>query len=163
MGTGFRPESTHVKNVSAWGCIPHEKGNGFETPNVGLSYSLGSLEDFSKPPDKYEQGDRVYNWERKKTATNPPSFRDNVGGVIPGYAGHVPRATEKHGTSHYGGLSPDKVYVPLAQTGHEGYKIDPMTGQAGEKDVELKMIPNYQGFIPKARDAFGTTVYTKGK
>ena len=38
-----------------------------------------------------------------------------------------------------------------------------MTGQAGEVDVELKMIPNYQGFIPKARDAFGTSFYTKGK
>ena len=89
-----------------------------------------------------------------------------VGGIIPGYTGHVPRATEKHGTSHFGGLSPDKMYVPLAQTGHEGYKISApgqTTGQPGEKDVDLKMIPNYQGFIPKARDAFGTSVYTKGR
>ena len=42
--------------------------------------------------------------------------------------------------------------VPLAQTGHEGYKISApgqIVGQPGEKDVELKMIPNYQGFIPK--------------
>jgi len=56
--------------------------------------------------------------------------------------------------------------VPLAQTGHEGYKISApgqVAGQPGEKDVELKMIPNYQGFIPKARDAFGTSVYTKGR
>ena len=37
--------------------------------------------------------------------------------------------------------------VPLAQTGHEGYKISApgqIVGQPGEKDVELKMIPNYQ-------------------
>ena len=53
--------------------------------------------------------------------------------------------------------------MPLAQTGHEGYKIDPANGQPGEKDVDLKMIPNYQGFIPKARDAFGTSIYTKGR
>ena len=56
--------------------------------------------------------------------------------------------------------------VPLAQTGHEGYKISApgqSSGQAGEKDVELKMIPNYQGFIPKARDAFGCSYYTNGK
>ena len=36
-------------------------------------------------------------------------------------------------------------------------------GQAGEKDVDLRMVPGYQGFIPKARDAFGTSVYTKGR
>jgi len=162
--TGWRPEAAHVKNVSAWGCVPHERGNGYETPNVGLSATVGSLADPSKPADHTEQGVRQYDWRRKnKQAEPPPSFRDNVGGVLPGYAGHVPRSDEKHGTSHYGGLAPDKMYVPLAQTGHEGYKIDPMSGQAGEVDVELKMIPNYQGFIPKARDAFGTSFYTKGK
>ena len=78
----------------------------------------------------------------------------------------VPRATEKQGTSHYGGTTPDKMNVPLAQTGHEGYKISApgqAPGQPGEKDVDLNMIPNYQGFIPRARDAFGTTIYTKGK
>ena len=67
--------------------------------------------------------------------------------VKSGYTGHVPRAVEKYGTSHFGGLSPDKPYVPLAQTGHEGYKVSApgqVPGQAGEKDVELKMIPNYQ-------------------
>ena len=60
----------------------------------------------------------------------------------------MPRAVEKHGTSHYGGLAPDKEYVPLAQTGHEGYKIDPSTGAPGEKEVDLKMIPNYRECKP---------------
>ena len=49
----------------------------------------------------------------------------------------VPRATEKQGTSHYGGTTPDKMNVPLAQTGHEGYKISApgqIVGQPGEKD-----------------------------
>ena len=118
--TGWRPEAAHVKNVSAWGCVPHERGGGYVTPDVGLSASLGSLADQSKPPDHTEQGVRQYDWRRKnKQAEPPPSFRDNVGGVLPGYAGHVPRADEKHGTSHYGGLAPEKMYVPLAQTGHE--------------------------------------------
>ena len=106
-----------MKNVSAWGCIPHEVGLGVPAPNVGLFASLGSTAGGSKTTT--EQGDRSYQWERKKKEGGMPSFRDNVGGVLPGYAGHVPRATEKHGTSHYGGLSPDKMYVPLAQTGHE--------------------------------------------
>ena len=86
--------------------------------------------------------------------------------IAPPSCAQVPRSNEKHGVSHYGGLSPDKPYVPMAQTGHEGYKVSAPgqpIGQAGEKDVELNMIPGYQGFIPKMRDAFGTSVYTKGR
>lgn len=153
---GFRPESVHVKNVSAFGGIPHQ-GTGYHQDS-GLNFSVGS----DNGPSHLEQGNRTFDWRRRNTGAAPPSFRDNVGGILPGYTGHVPRATEKHGTSHYGGLAPDKPYVPLAQTGHEGYKIDPMTGMAGEKDVELKMIPKYEGFIPKARDTFGSSHYTKG-
>jgi len=146
--TGFRPESKHVHNVSAFGGLPTMVPG--QTDAASLS-----------------QGTREFDWRRPKEVTPaPPSFRDNVGGILPGYTGHVPRSTEKHGTSHFGGLAPEKQYVPLAQTGHEGYKISApgqLTGQPGEKDVELKMIPNYQGFIPKARDAFGTSIYTKGR
>jgi len=146
--TGFRPESKHVHNVSAFGGIK--------------PITAGFLD-----VDSLQQGNRDFDFRRPKNITPaPPSFRDNVGGILPGYTGHVPRAVEKHGTSHYGGLAPENPYVPLAQTGHEGYKISApgqVAGQPGEKDVELKMIPNYQGFIPKARDAFGTSVYTKGR
>jgi len=153
---GFRPESVHVKNVSAYGGVPHQVA--IQQDAVGLNFSVES----DNGPGQFQQGNRTFDWRRKVPAEAPPSFRDNVGGVIPGYTGHVPRATEKHGTSHYGGLSPDHAFVPLAQTGHEGYKIDPMSGMAGEKDVELKVIPNYQGFVPKARDVFGSSHYTKG-
>jgi len=152
--TGFRPESKHVHNVSAFGGIPPMQ----PVPAGGMSIAAQA---------SLEQGVRSFEYRRKQNVQpGPPSFRDNVGGILPGYTGHVPRATEKHGTSHFGGLSPDKPYVPLAQTGHEGYKISApgqLSGQPGEKDVELKMIPNYQGFIPKARDAFGTSIYTKGR
>ena len=141
--TGYRPEARNVHNVSAFGGIP-PPGTATTIEELG-------------------QGNRNFNFERKPVENPPPSFRDNVGGILPGYTGHVPRAQEKQGQTHYGGLSPDKRFVPLAQTGHEGYKVDPFTGQAGEKDVDLKMIPNYQGFIPKARDAFGTSIYTKGR
>jgi len=156
---GFRPESVHVKNVSAYGGVPHQVGEQAKTNAVGLNFSMSSDEGEAQ----LAQGNRSFDWRRNPERAAPPSFRENVGGVLPGYTGHVPRATEKHGTSHYGGLAPDKPYVPLAQTGHEGYKIDPMSGMAGEKDVELRVIPNYQGFVPKARDAFGSSHYTKGR
>ena len=144
--TGFRPESVHVKNVAAYGGIPHQvTGNAGE---VGLNFSMQSDNSTAM---HLEQGDRSYDWRRTPLDAPPPSFRDNVGGVLPGYAGHVPRAVEKHGTSHYGGLAPDKEYVPLAQTGHEGYKIDPASGAPGEKEVDLKMIPNYRECWPRAR------------
>jgi len=162
---GFRPESVHVKNVSAFGGIPH-MGMSHSAGEVGLNFSTDS--ELGLSMGNLEQGNRDFDWRRGKAQLEqgPPSFRDNVGGVLPGYTGHVPRAVEKHGVSHYGGLNPENPYVPLAQTGHEGYKISAPgqpSGQPGEKEVELKMIPNYQGFIPKARDAFGTSVYTKGR
>ena len=125
--TGFRPEARHVHNVSAFGGIT-------QSPE-GTDVSV------------LAQGSRHFEFRRPADVQPaPPSFRDNVGGVVPGYTGHVPRAAEKYGTSHYGGLSPDKPYVPMAQTGHEGYKISApgqSAGQPGEKDVDLKMIPNY--------------------
>jgi len=167
---GFRPEAGHVKNVSAFGGIPHQGMP--DTNGVGLSFSVASDAETSA----LSQGDRKvtdqglqasFEWRRPNDVTeSPPSFRENVGGVLPGYTGHVPMSTEKHGVSHYGGLDPSQNRVPLAQTGHEGYKISAPGqpfGQAGEKDVDLKMVPGYQGFIPKARDAFGTSVYTKGR
>jgi len=160
--TGFRPEARHVHNVSAFGGIVATSGIFGNARGPGATGGLGTAT-AATSIEELSQGTRTFDWQRNPVADQPPSFRDNVGGVLPGYTGHVPRATEKHGTSHFGGLSPDKAYVPLAQTGHEGYKIDPASGQAGEKDVELKMIPNYQGFIPKARDAFGTSIYTKGR
>jgi len=175
---GFRPESVHVKNVSAYGGIPHQ-GMRDSAANAGIGLNFGVSSD--EGPGQLQQGNRGgavdncsanlshngFEFRRAQDVTDdPPSFRDNVGGVLPGYTGHVPRSNEKHGVSHYGGLSPDKPYVPMAQTGHEGYKVSAPgqpIGQAGEKDVELNMIPGYQGFIPKMRDAFGTSVYTKGR
>jgi hypothetical protein len=140
---GFRPESGHVKNVSAYGAIPFG-GVGGINDAIGLNAGLN----MSSMGDGLHQGCRDFDYRRPQDVEEPPpSFRDNVGGVLPGYTGHVPRAVEKHGTSHYGGLSPDKMYVPLSQTGHEGYKISAPgqpCGQAGEKDVDVKVIPNYR-------------------
>jgi hypothetical protein len=153
--TGFRPESKHVHNVSAFGGVPPMAPPG-TLPVAALAQ--GNHGESSGIAD--------FEWRRPADVKPaPPSFRDKVGGVIPGYTGHVAGAIEKIGTSHFGGLAPEKA-PPLAQTGHEGYKISApgqAPGQPGEKDVDLNMIPNYQGFIPRARDAFGTTIYTKGK
>ena len=147
--TGFRPEARHVHNVSAFGGIVATSGIFGNARGPGATGGLGDATKATNI-EELSQGTRSFDWQRNPVIDTPPSFRDNVGGVLPGYTGHVPRATEKHGTSHFGGLSPDKAYVPLAQTGHEGYKIDPGSGQAGEKDVELKMIPNYRAHRPLA-------------
>ena len=146
--TGFRPEARHVHNVSAFGGIVDTSGlfgNAKDAHDTGAHDGVFGAATRATNVSELGQGNRTFDWRRNVNQPAPPSFRENVGGVLPGYTGHVPRSTEKHGTSHYGGLAPDKPYVPLAQTGHEGYKIDPMSGAAGEKDVELRMIPNYQG------------------
>ena len=122
--TGFRPESKHVHNVSAFGGVPPMAPPG-TLPVAALAQ--GNHGESSGIAD--------FEWRRPADVKPaPPSFRDKVGGVIPGYTGHVAGAIEKIGTSHFGGLAPEKA-PPLAQTGHEGYKISApgqAPGQPGE-------------------------------
>ena len=130
--TGFRPGARDVANVTAYGRVPKDMADGIK--------------------------EREFHWERGPTEP-PVSFRDTVGGVMPGYAGFVPNATEKHGTSHYGKLHPNmKEPVPLAQAGHADQYV------TKECAVNISSMPGYQGHIPQARDAYGTTVHgRKGK
>ena len=82
---GFRPESGHVKNVSAYGGIPH-KGMKGDTSMTGLNINVSSDEGGMA----LAQGNRDFEWRRASAVEpDPPSFRDSVGGIIPGYTGHV--------------------------------------------------------------------------
>ena len=127
--TGYRPKSHDVFNVTAFGGIPPDMQTGMH--------------------------ERSYDWHRNPVEP-PPSFRDSVGGVVPGYTGFVPFAVDKHGTSHYGKTHPTPVnQIPLAQTGHEDQKA------TKECNVAFATMPGYQGHIPQARDAYGTSYHGK--
>ena len=109
---GFRPESVHVKNVSAYGGIPHQ-GMRDSAANAGIGLNFGVSSD--EGPGQLQQGNRGgavdncsanlshngFEFRRAQDVTDdPPSFRDNVGGVLPGYTGHV-RACTTHRTYPY--------------------------------------------------------------
>jgi len=138
--TGYRPKSHDVFNVTAFGGIPTGMDEGMH--------------------------ERAYDWQRAPKP-GPPSFRDSVGGILPGYTGFVPAAIDKHGTSHYGKTRPTKAMpqVPLAQAGHEE---GPQNGtmrpwSSKETSVAFGTMPGYQGHIPQARDAFGTSYHSPTK
>jgi hypothetical protein len=128
--TGFRPGARDVHNVTA----------------------------FTGIPETFEQGnhERTFDYNRAPVQP-PPSFRDSVGGVLPGYKGHVPAAIDKHGTSHYGKTrpTPERPVIPLAQTGHEDQKA------TKESNVAFMTMPGYQGHVPQARDAYGQSYHGK--
>ena len=99
----------------------------------------------------------------------PDAHRTVSKGVVPGYAGHVPRARDTFGSTAVGGLSPEP---------HTGVhkKMGAMQGHAEqvpwEKDYDWEtqvyngfsekktgVMPGYAGFCPGARDVDGVAAY----
>ena len=128
---GFRPEAGDAHDVSKFGGVMQRPP--FHDPWAPKM----------QPNDPFK---RYFEWRREKDITDdPPSFRESVGGVKSGYTGYVARGLFKIGTTHMGGSSPwERADVPLAQTGHEGYKISAPgqpVGMAGESEVTVRRIP----------------------
>ena len=97
------------------------------------------------------------------------SYKREVGGVLPGYAGHVPNAHRHCGNSHVGGVatSPSVNTRPpsqRAQLGH-GATVTRMDRRAASEiagpqaeHVASTSIVGYQGHLPGAETgAFGTS------
>lgn len=66
-----------------------------------------------------------------------------VGGVVPSYAGHVPKSQYHYGSKHLGGVSDPKMQSELA--------IDPAAGKAAQRDHAASKL-DYYSHEP-ARDA----------
>jgi len=101
----------------------------------------------------------------------PDAHRNESRGVVPGYAGHVPKARDTFGSSAVGGLAPE------AHIGTHK-KMGPMTGHAepvpweANYDWETQVynqfsekktgvMPGYAGFRPGARDVDGVAAFGK--
>lgn len=99
----------------------------------------------------------------------PDAFRNESSGVVPGYAGHVPRARDTFGSSAVGGLAPESHVGAHkhagAMKGHEGKvpweKDYDWETQVFNKFSEKKtgVMPGYAGFRPGARDVDGVQAY----
>lgn len=99
----------------------------------------------------------------------PDAHKNTSRGVVPGYAGHVPKARDTFGSSAMGGLAPE-THVGAHQ------KLGAMTGHAepvpweknydwetqvynGFAEKKIGVLPGYAGFRPGARDVDGYAAF----
>jgi hypothetical protein len=104
------------------------------------------------------------------------AHKHSSGGVVPGYAGHVPKARDTFGSSAVGGLAPE-AHIGIhkhmgVMSGHESqaYGSKRVAGPLGagplanEKYAAFSekkggVMPGYAGFRPGARDHYGDAAY----
>ena len=105
-------------------------------------------------------------------------FKTAVRGIVPGYAGHVPRARDMYGTPASGGITPERGWKRNERTGQmlQRTNLGPMgdrafaggpTGAASRPHaysrrhnlVSDEIKPGFAGHVPLARDTYGTSHY----
>jgi len=101
-------------------------------------------------------------------------FKSAARGIVPGYAGHVPRARDSYGEAASGGITPErgwkrapKVYLgPMGSRGldhgPEGAASRPHAYTRHHNRVSEEVKPGYAGHVPLARDTHGTSHYRDG-
>jgi len=110
----------------------------------------------------------------------PPSYRKEVGGVLVGYSGHVPRGRDKVGGASLGNVNDVHSYSPedfkakqLAQT-FKQYGVDPPqylseARSQGATDAPLPKLwesgvkTGFGGHMPGAKYVVGSSVYNLEK
>ena len=105
-------------------------------------------------------------------------FRTAVRGIVPGYAGHVPRARDMYGGPASGGITPERGWKRNERTGQmlevtnrgpmgdravadaaDGAASRPHAFTRVHNRVSEETKPGYAGHVPLARDTFGTSHY----
>lgn len=84
---------------------PLRKGDTYVTPGYS-GWVRGAQDTFGQSPCLLPTPDRVW-YDTRSTATqyNPQrSYRAEVGGVVPGYKGHMPESLRNAGSSNFGGV-----------------------------------------------------------
>jgi hypothetical protein len=188
---GHVPRSIHKYGASS-------KGN---TPQFHDSQEHAEVEElrklFSRQPEvamipeggdlpRSDPNDDGEDWWPKA----PPSaaiegkmtdFRDQINGVLPRYAGHVPRGKDKYGASHYGKTRT----VPLVQgslrdieqrESNSGVEIPgAVMGQVNRMNSKAEVtfqptqridgngvVPGYRGHVPNVGNAIGMSTFLSG-
>ena len=98
-------------------------------------------------------------------------FKTAARGIVPGYAGHVPRARDMYGQPSSGGITPERGWKraprqylgPMGSRaldhGPEGAATRPHAYSRSHNRVSDEIKPGYMGHVPIARDTFGTSYY----
>ena len=108
-------------------------------------------------------------------------FRDQINGVVPKYAGHIPRGKDKYGASHYGktrtvALVPGSLRDQEQQESNSGVEIPgAVMGQVNRKNSKAEVtfqptqridgngvVPGYRGHVPNVANAVGMSTFLSG-
>ena len=123
---GHRPYSNVVPKAVAFGGSdhfdkpPHVRGDTFVTPGF-TGVIRGAQETIGQSANKLPSPSREWFDSRRK-GENVRDYRGEVGGLVPGYRGHVPGAFHRIGGSNYGGLVTRQGYpdhLKWAQARHD--------------------------------------------
>jgi len=181
---GHVPRAIHKYGASAVGATPQFAGS----PEKQEVEELRQL--FSRQPQvrglehgdffRTDPNDDGEEWWPKK----PPvaaiegvmtDFRDEINGVIPKYAGHVPRGKDKYGASAFGktrtveGQSLDQTNSGVKT---EGVIMGQVRRINTKAEVPFKptqrldgngVVPGYKGHVPNVVNAIGMSTFLSGK
>ena len=101
-------------------------------------------------------------------------FRQTINGVLPKYAGHVPRAKDKYGASAHGYTR--TVAGATKDTSNSGVRTDGLVmGQVNRENTKAEVpfkptqrldgngvIPGYRGHVPNVKNAIGMSTFLSG-
>jgi len=90
----------------------------------------------------------------------PVSYREEVRGIVPGYAGHVPRAQHQYSRTHFGPheliKDPSPENKRVAQDRHPTTKEKVEQG-APYRELVGGIVPGYAGHVPKSSFTYGVS------
>jgi len=108
-------------------------------------------------------------------------FRDQINGVLPKYAGHVPRGKDKYGASHFGKtrtvpMAPGSLRAKEQEESNSGVEVEGVVmGQVNRKNTKAEVtfkptqrldgngvVPGYRGHVPNVVNAVGMTTFLSG-
>lgn len=136
----------------------------------GVADSAGTLDAFLARSTRMK-GVVVNDWQVHQRQPPPPvpddsrAYRLGAGGIVPGWAGRVPRSAEHFGSSHVGMRShPSATQRPRsagAQRGHVGKTAGGALFREHDDNqtsvLAADAVIGYAGHLPRAQHAFGVS------
>jgi len=188
---GHVPRAIHKYGASAKGNTPqfHDSEEHKEVEELrklfGRSPEVSMIPEGADLPRSDPNDDGENWWPRA-----PPKgaiegqmtdFRDEINGILPKYAGHVPRGKDKYGASHFGKtrtvpMQAGSLRWQENQESNSGVEIhDEVMGQVNRKNTKTEVpfkptmridgngvVPGYRGHVPNVVNAIGMSTFLSG-